>query len=391
MKIESSQVALFANNVHYKESKEQSSFSFVQQSHTGGGFTSYIEDSLKEKISMEKEVFVKTSQEIEKFIASKEIKREESFKAVDSYSKNGKTTRALRSENLTYKYENQKLDFHTKGVVKTSDNKEIEFNLNLSFSKEFESYHFQESIFTDPLIINFDSPSAAICTKDFSFDIDCDGREDQISRLKKGSGFLAFDKNGDGQINDGRELFGAITGDGFNELNFYDSDENGWIDENDEIFNRLQIFSVNEKGERSLTGLIESGVGAIYLGSEKTDYTVSTLAHGDLANVKRSGFFLKESGDIGTIQQVDLTKKQDRFENLTAPFLQGFSLGEIRLENLNIESFPVGENSEPISLVEFFLNRFLLMTDEEKEKEKERLLLNNQEYSKEKKNNQITL
>ena len=53
--------------------------------------------------------------------------------------------------------------------------------------------------------------------------------------LGKGSGFLALDKDGNGKIDDGNELFGTKSSDGFGDLREYDSDGSGWIDENDEI------------------------------------------------------------------------------------------------------------------------------------------------------------
>ncbi len=40
------------------------------------------------------------------------------------------------------------------------------------------------------------------------------------------------------KINDGSELFGTSSGDGFKDLATYDEDENGWIDENDSIFSK---------------------------------------------------------------------------------------------------------------------------------------------------------
>ena len=63
----------------------------------------------------------------------------------------------------------------------------------------------------------------------------------KISFVGSGSGLLALDKNGDGIINNGTELFGPNTQDGFSELSKYDSDGNGWIDENDSVYDNLRI------------------------------------------------------------------------------------------------------------------------------------------------------
>ena len=81
----------------------------------------------------------------------------------------------------------------------------------------------------------------------FYFDLDADGEEEEISMLK-GSGYLALDKNEDGIINDGSELFGTGNGDGFADLARYDEDGNGWIDENDSIWSKLKIWCKDENG-----------------------------------------------------------------------------------------------------------------------------------------------
>ncbi len=155
------------------------------------------------------------------------------------------------------RYESQSMSFETQATVKTSDGKEINVDISLSMSQEFYekvSLSSTQLRFCDPLVINFDAPSAALSDTKFAFDLDCDGTEDQISQLMKGSGYLALDLNEDGVINDGGELFGAKSGDGFADLAKYDADSNGWIDENDEVFNKLRVWHVNDEGEYKLVG-----------------------------------------------------------------------------------------------------------------------------------------
>lgn len=95
----------------------------------------------------------------------------------------------------------------------------------------------------DPLVINYGSASASVTRVKYEFDIDADGTLDQISFAGPGSEFLALDLNNDGIINDGRELFGPNSGDGFSDLAEYDLDKNGWIDENDAIYEKLRIWT----------------------------------------------------------------------------------------------------------------------------------------------------
>ncbi len=123
--------------------------------------------------------------------------------------------------------------------------------------------------------------------------------------LFRSSGFLALDKNGDGKINDGSELFGATSGNGFADLAQYDSDGNGWIDEADEIFDKLLIWSKDENGNDQLVGLGKAGVGAIYLGAQDTQFSMNSQQNQMNALIRQTGMFMYENGGVGTIQQID--------------------------------------------------------------------------------------
>lgn len=163
--------------------------------------------------------------------------------------------------------------------------------------------------FCDPLVINLDTNTANISDQKFYFDLDADGHKEAISTLGAGSGFLALDKNGDGRINDGSELFGAKSGNGFADLAKYDSDHNGWIDEADEIFDQLLIWTKDSRGRDVLCGLGQAGVGAIYLGNVSTEFTMTQTGSREVnARVRKTGIFLYENGMAGTVQHVDLAR-----------------------------------------------------------------------------------
>lgn len=210
--------------------------------------------------------------------------------------------------------ESEETTFSSQGTVINSEGKEINFDMNFTLSRSFSASMYQERSFgaklLDPLVINLDSPITDIDTQSFFFDLNCDGTEEEITSLGKGSAFLALDKNGDNEINDGSELFGALSGDGFSELAAYDEDGNNWIDENDQIFDQLKIFSVDKNGNKTLLSLKEAGVGAIYLANAGTDFhfTGSTSENAN-AYLRKTGMFLYENGSAGTIQQVDLAVK----------------------------------------------------------------------------------
>lgn len=203
--------------------------------------------------------------------------------------------------------------FSTAGTVRTADGREINFNVNVGMSREFQQY-FREDLqlstfkMCDPLVINLNSDVAELSDQTFYFDIDADGEMDEISRLGSGSGYLALDKNGDGQINDGSELFGTASGNGFADLAEYDEDGNGWIDENDAIWDKLKIWCKDENGNDVLYKLADKGVGAICLQNVSTDYTLKGQEGQTKGAIRNTGIFLYENGNVGTVQHVDVAK-----------------------------------------------------------------------------------
>lgn len=225
-----------------------------------------------------------------------------------------------REESLSLRQESwfaeqESTGFSTVGTVRTSDGREIRFNVDVAMSRSFEQRFSQELKQTnykmcDPLVINMDVGSAELRDQKFFFDLDADGQEEEISMLGSGSGYLALDKNGDGKINDGSELFGTSSGDGFGDLAQYDQDGNGWIDENDEIWSKLQIWTKDENGQDKLYKLSEKGVGAIYLGSASTDFSLVGADGSTNGMIRKTGIFLYENGAAGTVQHLDVAKYQ---------------------------------------------------------------------------------
>lgn len=213
----------------------------------------------------------------------------------------------------TISIEREDTSFSTVGTVKTSDGREINFNVNVGMSREFQAYYREDlelASFTmcDPLVINLDTDVASLSDQTFYFDIDADGELDEISQLRTGSGYLALDKNGDGTINDGSELFGTSSGNGFADLAKYDEDGNGWIDENDAVWDKLKIWAKDENGNDILYRLSDKGVGAICLQNVSTDFTQKGQNGQTLGAVRNSGVFLYENGNVGTVQHVDVAK-----------------------------------------------------------------------------------
>ncbi len=210
--------------------------------------------------------------------------------------------------------EMEQTDFTANGTVRTADGQTITFSLSLSMTRRF---HEESSIslrlgnarqVQDPLVINFGGSAARLIDQRFSFDLNADGTaSEQINYLAGGAGFLAFDRDGNGRIDNGTELFGARSGDGFAELAKLDSDRNGWIDENDALYAQLSVWSKDVSGTDALLSLKRADVGAIALARAETPFSLKDENNGLLGQIRSSSVYLKDSGGIGSIQQIDFT------------------------------------------------------------------------------------
>lgn len=238
---------------------------------------------------------------------------EQSSTSATSISANSQSSGFGIEYNYSESYtEQEKTSFEASGTVKTADGKEITFNLQIQMEY---SYHEERSVSlklgdaarpVDPLVLNFNGTAAQLTDRRFNFDLDSDGNDDRINGLNAGSGFLVFDRNKDGKINNGHEMFGPSSGNGFSELSLLDEDKNGWIDENDSAYNELKIWQGAENEGGQLNSLKEAGVGAISTNHISTPFSIKSNDNTLLAQVRSSGIFLQQDGEAGTIQQIDL-------------------------------------------------------------------------------------
>ena len=219
----------------------------------------------------------------------------------------------VQSTQVSYN-ESEQTTFNASGNIHTADNKIINFNISLEMSYAYSlnlTTTSQESSTPrqtkDPLVLNFKGTAASLSNQRFNFDLNTDGSTENINLLSSGNGFLAIDKNGDGKINNGSELFGATSGNGFQELSSLDSNSDGWIDENDKDYSKLLVWYKDDTGKDQLSPLLKEDVGAISLYNINTPFSLKNINNELLGNTKTSSVFLKESGSVGIIQQIDLT------------------------------------------------------------------------------------
>ncbi|WP_198305366.1 hypothetical protein [Arcobacter vandammei] len=253
----------------------------------------------------------------------KEVKAESSAQRfvlnpyINANSNQNQTQQELKGiifETKNEYYQKESIDFGAK-IKFNTPNKSYDMSLDISFSKEFyEKSSLRvvvgEDIFTDPLVVNFGedvNPFDNLSSLKFAFDLDNDGATEMIPYLKAGAGYLVLDKNENGKIDNGNELFGPNSGNGFKELALYDGDKNGFIDEADEVFSKLKIWSFDEKGNSSLISLLDANVGAIYLGDVQSGFKYIDGINSTLASSQSNGIFIKEDGTgLGVVNSIDI-------------------------------------------------------------------------------------
>lgn len=222
----------------------------------------------------------------------------------------------VHAESTTVETEQTK--FSASGVVKTSDGREIAFETTLSMSRDrvtVETFDLRagDAVVKDPLVLTFDGSAAELSAQKVAFDLNGDGKNEAISTVKNGA-FLALDKNGNGAIESGKELFGPQSGSGFGELAQYDADKNGWIDENDPVYGKLRLWNGSGAG----VSLQQANVGAISLANAATPFDLRSADGAQLdGRVRATGVYLTEDGQAKVIQQVDLATASEHV-NVTA-------------------------------------------------------------------------
>ena len=116
----------------------------------------------------------------------------------------------------------------------------------------------------DPIILDLDKDGTEISTlkEGAHFDLNADGFEEKAAWVGEDDGLLVLDRNGDGKINDGRELFGdatilqdgKIAESGFQALSEYDQNSDRKIDKADNIYSELKVWQ-----DKNRNGKVEEG------------------------------------------------------------------------------------------------------------------------------------
>lgn len=148
-------------------------------------------------------------------------------------------------------------------------NIQLEFQFEFSGKIQIAEAELQQS---DPITFDLDGDGIELTSykQGARFDITGTGRVVQTAFVTGGDAFLAIDRNGNGAIDDGTELFGDQNGaaNGFEELKKYDSNGDGVINAKDKEFSKLLLFKDNGDGRTQageLSSLSSAGITELSL------------------------------------------------------------------------------------------------------------------------------
>ncbi|EEP0993008.1 calcium-binding protein, partial [Salmonella enterica] len=224
---------------------------------------------------------------------------------------------------------------------------------------------------SSPIIIDLDRDGVETISVEAGIFFDHDGNKfaESTGWVSPDDGLLVFDRDGNGQIDNGSELFGNNTpqadgtnaSNGYNALKEYDDNNDGVLDENDVIWNQLQVWQdKNSNGivdESELLTMKQAGIASInttYKNSSTTDSQGNL--HKQTGSITYTDGSKGQSADVWFNTDTGNTRydgdKNIRDDIRTMPYVRGFGnitdLHVAMTGNLLLESLVREFISDPV-------------------------------------------
>ena len=239
----------------------------------------------------------------------------------------------------------------------------------------------------DPIVIDFNKNGATSTKLDNTvyFDHDNNGFAEATAWVEKDDGLLALDKNNNGKIDNGNELFGNHTisntaygytdkkaTNGYEALKAYDLNGDNIIDEKDEIFNKLKIWKdknsngITDEGE--LSSLADNNIKSIDL-----NYKEITIDENSNTVKQSSKVTLKDGSTLDANDvwmKVNLNKTEEIIDqNKLSPEVQALPQ-VIASGNLSSLRVAAGKNEKLATII----NLYLMLSPEDRKKHIDELI-----------------
>lgn len=211
----------------------------------------------------------------------------------------------LQVMQLLHTRETESCTFAASGNVCLADGSTRQFEVGYRMDRSEESTEIGIASFRDPLMLDFAEPGSGLGPHSVDFDLDADGIVERMRMPGSDTAVLFLDRNKNGRPDDGTELFGPQSGDGFADLAKLDSDGNGWVDGGDEAYADLKLWQLTADSQARVRSLAEAGVGALATQNAATPFTIKENGVA-IGQVRASSVWLGEAGGAGLVRQVDV-------------------------------------------------------------------------------------
>lgn len=185
---------------------------------------------------------------------------------------------------------------------------QFEFSFTFSASVEIEQAAVQQS---DPIVLDLNGNGIELTSykNGARFDIAGNGRQVTTAFVTGGDAFLAIDRNDNGAIDSGKELFGDQNGavNGYEELARLDSNGDHRINKLDRDFDQLRLFRDNGDGKTDpgeLISLAQAGIAELSL-----DYRAVALQASGGNRIAQIATYRRADGSSGRTADALLSYK----------------------------------------------------------------------------------
>ena len=250
------------------------------------------------------------------------------------------------------------------GDFSSNDTADLLGNSNNSYKNIKDGFEEAKGVFPtapDPLIIDLDGNGIETTplTDGMMMDHDKDGFKELSAWVGGNDGILAYDKNNNGVIDNGNELFGdnyeksdgTIATSGFDALSDLDTNNDGVINSSDENFSNLTII----KGDGEYISVEEAGIESInltYQSKNDLDENGNRLLH--LGSYTTTDGQVRNIGDYSL--QVDKTNSIEAYKVALSPDIESLpNIAESGTVHSLHQAMALDETGELQELVESFV------------------------------------